>query len=46
MEASAEGSIFNLRPDGLIISPHRVQGHCIAKGAELKEMMAEFMGKE
>lgn len=46
MEASAVGSIFALRSDDLIISTHRGHGHCIAKGADLNLMMAEFMGKE
>ena len=46
MEASAVGSVFSLRPDDLILSTHRGHGHCIAKGANLKLMMAEFMGKE
>jgi pyruvate dehydrogenase E1 component alpha subunit len=46
VEASAVGSVLNLRPDNLIISTHHVQGHCIAKGADLKLMIAEFMGKE
>ncbi len=46
MEASAAGSIAALRPDDLILSTHRGHGHCIAKGADIKRMMAEFMGKE
>jgi len=46
MEASAVGSIAALRPDDLILSTHRGHGHCIAKGADLNQMMAEFMGKE
>jgi pyruvate dehydrogenase E1 component alpha subunit len=46
MEASAVGSIAALRQDDLILSTHRGHGHCIAKGADLKLMMAEFMGKE
>jgi TPP-dependent pyruvate/acetoin dehydrogenase alpha subunit len=46
MEASAVGSIFNLHPDDLILSTHRGHGHCIAKGADLKLMMAEFLGRE
>jgi len=46
MEASAVGSIAALRPDDLILSTHRGHGHCIAKGADLNLMMAEFMGKE
>jgi pyruvate dehydrogenase E1 component alpha subunit len=35
-----------LRPDDLILSTHRGHGHCIAKGADLNRMMAEFIGKE
>jgi pyruvate dehydrogenase E1 component alpha subunit len=46
MEASAVGSIAALRPDDLILSTHRGHGHCLAKGADLNLMMAEFMGKE
>ncbi len=45
MEASAVGSVAALRADDLILSTHRGHGHCIAKGADLKRMMAEFMGK-
>ena len=45
-EASAVGSIAALRPDDLILSTHRGHGHCIAKGADLNRMVAEFMGKE
>ena len=45
MEASAVGSVAALRPDDLILSTHRGHGHCIARGADLKRMMAEFMGK-
>ena len=46
MEASAAGAIAALHPDDLILSTHRGHGHCIAKGADLNLMMAEFMGKE
>src|SRR5512136_732992 len=46
MEATATGAIFTLRPDDYITSTHRGHGHCIAKGGDLKRMMAEFMGKE
>ncbi len=46
MEASAVGAIAALRPDDLILSTHRGHGHCIAKGADLNRMMAEFVGKE
>ena len=45
-EASAVGAIGALRPDDLILSTHRGHGHCIAKGADLNLMMAEFIGKE
>ncbi len=45
-EASAVGSISALRPEDFILSTHRGHGHCIAKGADIKLMMAEFMGKE
>ncbi|HID87336.1 MAG TPA: thiamine pyrophosphate-dependent dehydrogenase E1 component subunit alpha, partial [Anaerolineae bacterium] len=45
-EASAVGAIAALRPDDYILSTHRGHGHCIAKGADLNRMMAEFMGKE
>ncbi|MDD5371191.1 MAG: thiamine pyrophosphate-dependent dehydrogenase E1 component subunit alpha, partial [Anaerolineaceae bacterium] len=46
MEASAVGSVLALEPGDLILSTHRGHGHCIAKGADLNLMMAEFMGKE
>ncbi len=46
MEASAVGSIAALKPKDLILSTHRGHGHCIAKGADLNLMTAEFMGKE
>jgi pyruvate dehydrogenase E1 component alpha subunit len=46
MEASAMGTIAALRPDDFILSTHRGHGHCIAKGADLNLMMAEFFGKE
>jgi pyruvate dehydrogenase E1 component alpha subunit len=46
MEASAVGSVLALEAGDLVLSTHRGHGHCIAKGADLKLMMAEFMGKE
>lgn len=46
MEASAVGSVLALQSQDLILSTHRGHGHCIAKGADLNLMMAEFMGKE
>jgi len=45
-EASAVGSVFALRPEDYILSTHRGHGHCIAKGADINLMMAEFQGKE
>lgn len=45
MEASAVGSVLALESEDLILSTHRGHGHCIAKGADLNKMMAEFMGK-
>jgi pyruvate dehydrogenase E1 component alpha subunit len=44
-EASAVGSIAALQGDDFILSNHRGHGHCIAKGADLNRMMAEFRGK-
>jgi acetoin:2,6-dichlorophenolindophenol oxidoreductase subunit alpha len=46
MEASAVGAVLALEPEDFILSTHRGHGHCIAKGADLNLMMAEFMGKE
>lgn len=46
MEATAVGAISALRPDDYITSTHRGHGHCIAKGGDVKQMMAEFLGKE
>lgn len=45
-EASAVGSISTLEPTDFIIGHHRGHGLCIAKGADLNLMMAEFYGKE
>jgi pyruvate dehydrogenase E1 component alpha subunit len=45
-EASAVGACAALHPDDYILSTHRGHGHCIAKGARIERMMAEFMGKE
>jgi pyruvate dehydrogenase E1 component alpha subunit len=44
-EAVAVGACAALDKDDLITSTHRGHGHCIAKGAELKRMMAELFGK-
>ena len=44
-EASALGICMPLTDDDQITSTHRGHGHCIAKGAEVKRMFAEFFGK-
>jgi pyruvate dehydrogenase E1 component alpha subunit len=44
-EASAVGACLALRRDDYILSTHRGHGHCLAKGADVNLMMAEFMGK-
>ena len=44
-EAIAAGACAAIGKDGYIVSTHRGHGHCISKGAELKLMMAEIMGK-
>lgn len=45
-EAVAVGVCEALRIDDYITSTHRGHGHCLAKGAELKPMFAELLGKE
>jgi TPP-dependent pyruvate/acetoin dehydrogenase alpha subunit len=45
-EAVAVGVCAHLRLDDRIVSNHRGHGHCIAKGADLKRMMAEIYGKK
>lgn len=45
-EAVAVGACANLRKDDYITSTHRGHGHIIAKGGDVKEMMAELWGKE
>ena len=45
-EAVAVGVCAHLRTDDRIVSNHRGHGHCIAKGADLKRMMAEIYGKK
>ena len=44
-EAIAAGVCACLRNDDYITSTHRGHGHCIAKGADTKRMMAELYGK-
>ncbi len=45
-EAVAVGICCTLRKDDYITSTHRGHGHCIAKGAQLKRIMAEILGKK
>ena len=45
-EASAAGIMAHLREDDRIASTHRGHGHCIAKGVDVKGMMAEIFGKK
>ncbi len=45
-EATAVGVCTPLTDADAITSTHRGLGHCIAKGAELKPMFAELLGKE
>jgi TPP-dependent pyruvate/acetoin dehydrogenase alpha subunit len=45
-EASGVGVCMALRKDDLIAGTHRSHGHNVAKGADLKKMMAEILGKE
>lgn len=45
-EAVAAGVIANLKKEDYIFSTHRNHGHCIAKGSDMKLMMAEFYGRK
>ena len=45
-EAIAVGVCAALKEADYIVSTHRGHGHCIAKGAEIKRMMAEICGRE
>lgn len=45
-EATAAGGAGILRREDWITSTHRNHGHCIAKGTDLRAMMAEMMGKK
>ncbi|MCH8997660.1 MAG: thiamine pyrophosphate-dependent dehydrogenase E1 component subunit alpha [Proteobacteria bacterium] len=44
-EATAVGIMMHLNDRDRIASTHRGHGHCIAKGVDVKEMMAEIYGK-
>lgn len=45
-EATIVGACMALRDDDAMTGTHRSHGHPIGKGAELKGLMAELMGKE
>lgn len=44
-EAVAVGVCDPLRDDDCITSTHRGHGHCIAKGGQVRRMMAELLGR-
>jgi len=44
-EGSSVGVCACLRPDDYVATTHRGHGHLIAKGADLKRMVAELFGK-
>ena len=44
-EAVAVGVCRFLRKDDYVLGNHRSHHHCLAKGVDMKEMMAELMGK-
>ena len=45
-EASGVGVCLHLNDKDCIASTHRGHGHCIAKGCDLKAMMAEIFGRK
>jgi len=45
-EATAVGACKALNKDDYITSTHRGHGHCIAKGGDVKYMMAELLGRK
>jgi len=45
-EAVAVGAISALQPDDYVISAYRDHGHCLAKGADPKRVMAELFGRQ
>ncbi len=45
-EAGATGVCAALRTDDYITSNHRGHGHALAKGADMKRMMAELLGRQ
>lgn len=45
-EACAAGACIALEREDLVTSTHRGHGHCLAKGADPRRMMAELFAKE
>jgi pyruvate dehydrogenase E1 component alpha subunit len=45
-EAVAVGICAHLTDEDAVVSTHRGHGHAIAKGADLKRMLAELMGRD
>jgi pyruvate dehydrogenase E1 component alpha subunit len=45
-EATGVGTCFALKPQDCVLSSHRGHGQTLAKGGDLKAMMAEILGKE
>ncbi len=45
-EAIAAGACAVLQESDFIATHHRGHGHCIAKGADVRRMMAELMGRD
>lgn len=45
-EATGVGACMGLRDDDYMVGNHRSHGHPIAKGAKLRGLMAELLGKE
>jgi len=45
-EAVATGVCAALRDDDYIVSTHRGHGHCIARGGEIRKMVAEVLGRQ
>lgn len=45
-EAIAVGACSNLNIDDKVVTHHRGHGHCIAKGSDIKKMMAELLARK
>ena len=45
-EGVAVGAVYAAKADDRIMTNHRGHSHCIAKGADVRRMMAEILGRE